>query len=399
MRRRGLSRVTRTPGAHRTFAWLVFVSLAPVTGLRAHSPHGQGGSGVVGLDVYAQGPLVDVLLARKGADGVRLEHQRSRDGGRTWGPARTIAPAQVATPRRGNDPQIAAAGDKLVALWSVPGTSRFGGGPLATALSTDGGSTWQPGPNPADDGSTADHGFADLLADSASRLHLVWLDSRDGAQGLRASVSGDFGRSWQPNRTIDDRTCECCPNRLLAIGPSSMAVLYRDKDPRDMAVAITDDGGRSWSRRGVAGAFAWAFEGCPEVPGALAPAAGGARMHALVWTGAEAHAGLHVLDGAADGRSFGAPRRLGGVAARHGDLAADGERVLAVWDILEAGRAAVMQSASNDGGRTWDAPRPLSADSVRADHPLVVPTGGGAFLVVWTEKTGTEPAGWNSAVR
>jgi hypothetical protein len=390
----------RIPGAHRPFSWLVLVSLALVTGLQAHSPHGQGGSGVVGLDVYAQGPLVDLLLARKGADGVRLEHQRSPDGGRTWGPVRTVAagPAQAATPRRGNDPQIAAAGDKLVALWSAPGTSRFGGGPLATALSTDGGATWQPGPNPADDGSTSHHGFADLLPDAGGRLHLVWLDSRDGAQGLRASLSRDMGRSWEANITVDARTCECCENRLLAPEPSSVAVLYRDKDPRDMAVAVSEDGGRSWSRRGVAGAFGWAFEGCPEVGGALAPAGGG-RMHALVWTGAEAHAGLHVLDGAADGRSFGAPRRLGDVAARHGDLAAHGQRLLAVWDTLEAGRAAVVQSASSDGGRTWEAPRPLSADSVRASHPLVVPTGDGAFLVVWTETTGTEPAGWNSAVR
>jgi hypothetical protein len=98
----------------------------------AHGPHGARGSGVVGLDAAARGRVVDVLVAEKRAEGVTLRHVRSRDGGRTWAEPRAVAAAgQVAGARRGNDPQIASVGERLIAVWSAPGTSRWGGAPVA----------------------------------------------------------------------------------------------------------------------------------------------------------------------------------------------------------------------------------------------------------------------------
>jgi BNR repeat protein len=343
---------------------------------------------------------VDVLVAVKGADGVELRHQRSRDGGRTWGESRTIAygPARVAPPRRGNDPQIAALGEKLIAIWTAPGTSRFGGGPFATALSEDGGATWQPGPNPADDGSTANHGFADLARDDAGRLHLVWLDAREGAQGLRATVSVDFGRTWRPNVTVDERTCECCLNRL-ATGPrDTMTVIYRDKGPRDMAVAVTADGGRGWTRAGVAGAFGWQFEGCPESGGALARTGGaaGATLHALVWTGAENRAGLYRLRSTDGGRAWTEPVRVGGEGAQRGDLAASGARLAVAWDEVTPDGRVVFASVSEDAGATWSVPERLTSGSANAAQPLLAATGPDRFFVAWTEAGPDGATVWRS---
>jgi hypothetical protein len=380
--------------------WVVGLALAGA--VHAHSPHAHAGRGVVGLDVYAQGSLVDLLLAEKDADGVTLRHQRSDDGGRTWGPSRVIAsgPARVATPRRGNDPQIVASGEKLVALWSAPGTSRFGGGPLATAFSDDGGATWRDGPNPADDHATTSHGFADLLPDGAGRLHLVWLDSRDGAQGLRASASSDFGRTWSANVTVDERTCECCLNRLAASGADRVAVIYRDKGPRDMVVAATADGGRSWTRQGTAGAFGWTFEGCPETPGALARTAAGPEgaLAALVWTGAQGRAGLYVLRTTDGGRAWTTPFRIGGATAQRGDLAASGTRLAAVWDEASGAGRAILSSVSDDRGATWTAPEPLSSGPQSAGQPIVAATTPGHFLVVWTETAPDGLTAWRSRV-
>ena len=247
----------------------------------------------MGLDVYAQGPTVDVLLAERTGSGVVLRHQRSRDGGETWSEPRTV-PADVKSARSGDEPQIAAAGDRLVALWTRPGGSRFGKGPFGTALSADGGATWTPGPNPADDGREDGHAFADLAVDEAGTLFLAWLDSRDGAQGLRAAVSRDSGRTWTKNGSPDARSCECCWNRVTAAGKDGAYVLYRDRDPRDMALVATRDGGREWTRRGSVGAFAWQFEGCPEVGGGLVAQATG-RLDAVVWTGEEKQKGVYAL--------------------------------------------------------------------------------------------------------
>ncbi|MGH8594339.1 MAG: sialidase family protein [Gammaproteobacteria bacterium] len=84
------------------------------------------------------------LLATRDASVALL---RFDDGGHTWS-----APAAIYTGKaplnqsihRGNDVQIAAAGKRLIAVWQVPGSGFNGRGPLATAISSDGGDTWVP---------------------------------------------------------------------------------------------------------------------------------------------------------------------------------------------------------------------------------------------------------------
>src|SRR5690606_32682217 len=143
------------------------------------------------------------------------------------------------SPHRGMDPRIAASRDRLVAVWTTAGTDAWGSGPLASAFSRDGGRTWEVGPNPSDSGLTTGHGFHDLAADAEGTFHLVWLDSRDGRQGLRYSRSRDGGRTWEANRTLATDTCQCCRN-TLATGPGGeVGVLYRYGDPRDMRFRLS----------------------------------------------------------------------------------------------------------------------------------------------------------------
>jgi hypothetical protein len=297
------------------------------------------------------------------------------------------------------DPQIAADGDRLLAVWTAPGTSLWGGGPLASALSADGGRTWTPGPAPADDGTTDGHNYVDAVADGRGAFHLVWLDDRDGSRGLRAARSTDGGRTWSANKTIDGETCECCWNRLAAGPDGVVRVLYRDRLPdRDMIVAASAAGGESWRRLGAAGDFDWVFDGCPHAGGGLAVSGvaskGGEqgavpRLSALVWTGAEGKAGLWLVASADGGRSWSEPRRMGSDRARNADLAAAGGRLVAAWDQDRRIHAAV----SDDGGATWGDPEPLTEAGRTATHPLVVAAGDGA-LVLWTEAPEDGASAW-----
>jgi hypothetical protein len=356
------------------------------------------GSGAVGLDVYAQGATLDLLVADSSGGAYTLQHRRSRDGGLNWSEPVSVplGGGGIHSPHRGADPQIAAQGDRVIVLWTRPGTSKFGSGPLASALSADGGRTWRAGGNPADDASTDGHGYADLVADAAGRFHAVWLDSRDGGQGLRSARSADGGETWAANTTLDGRTCECCWNKLLAVGRQGVRVIYRDKDPRDLAVAGSDDGGRRWSRLGTAGVFNWRFEGCPHVGGALA-ATSARRMHALVWTGQEEQAGLHLVTSSDGGRKWGPALRVGSGRAHHADLAAVGSRLAAVWDEPEANGRIVQAAFSDDGGRTWSSPRRVSDLAWTASFPLVAGNGHG-FVAFWTEAQGEGAARWRSLV-
>jgi hypothetical protein len=372
---------------------LVLAAGGTVAFAAGHQDH--AAAEVVSLDVYAQPAIVDMLVGVKTGDGFELRHQRSKDGGATWTPAvrLPIPPKDIHSPHRGADPQVVAFGDRLVALWTKPGTSKWGGGAIGTALSIDGGATWTIGPDPADDSSNDNHSYIDAIADAAGRFHAVWLDGRDGGQGLRAATSKDFGRTWQANQTVDGRTCECCWNRMASHG-GQVSVLYRDNDPRDMALAVSEDGGRRWVRRGMAGAFGWKFDGCPHVGGGVAATDGG--LHAVAWTGGEG-VGLYAVNSQDGGRTWRPPVRLGTESAHRGDIAASGGSLAAAWDDSKGVRS-VSAATSTDGGRTWTATAPLSDPRVRATHPLVVGLDGGRFLVVWTESVGDGPSTWRSAV-
>jgi hypothetical protein len=348
----------------------------------ANPPHHHSGTGIVALDVFARGDTVDLLVAGQHGEKPALFHQRSTDGGATWRARTPVGGPPPFGPRRGNDPQIAAARDRLVAVWMTAGTDKWGSGPMATALSTDGGKTWTPGPNPADDGSTAGHGFMDITHDG-SRFHLVWLDSRDGRQGLRHASSPD-GTQWSANISIKPGTCECCPNTLAA-APGRIAVLYRDHDPRDMRAAVSTDAGATWKHDTRAGEFDWKFDGCPHAGGGIAFARG--ALHALVWTGHAGQAGVHFLT-SPDGGKWSAPLRIGPADASHPDLASDGTRLAATW--LAGGAA---WAAISPDGTDWNTPVRISGTT--AQMPRVIATKRG-FRVFWTETPEGKATVWRS---
>jgi hypothetical protein len=362
--------------------------------------------GVLGLDVFAaaSGDVVDALLAvqEPGAPGVELRHTRSKDGGATWSRPMPILPGavNVFSPRRGAEPQIAAAGDRLVVIWTEPGTSPWGSGPLASAVSADGGRTWAKGKTPADDGTTKDHGFVDVTALGSGSFLAVWLDGRDGGQGLRSAASKDGGATWSRNVDVERRTCECCANRLLVReGSPDVDVIYRGRDPRDTYVARTRDGGSTWSRLGAVARFGWEFDGCPEVAGALAStvASGRERLHALAWTGKDSDVGVWAVASDDRGQSWTTPARMGDESAKQLDMASNGGCVTAVWEQYRADvkRHVVVSSTSCDGGKVWSRPERLSNPDADARHPLAVATPTGV-LAAWTERTAARPVVWRS---
>jgi hypothetical protein len=358
--------------------------------------------GVQSLDVYATTSQLHLLTGELSKDSTRTElyHQSSSDAGKTWStPARVDAgqPAPHGA-HRGMDPQIAASGDHLMAVWMTPGTDMFGGGPMATALSNDRGKTWKPGPNPADDGSTTGHGFLDVAADARGDLHLTWLDTRGDKRGLRYARSADGGLTWSKNDTVDAETCECCWN-VLATGPDGrVGILYRNKEPRDMSISWSPAAG-TWSAPVSVGGFKWEFQGCPHVGGGLA--AGGEKSspiwHAVVWTGMEDSFGVHHVSSADAGATWSKTQIIAGKGASHPDIAARGQEVIMVWDTTSEKGSHIEAALSSDGGKNWQTPVRLSNAASSASHPRVVTTETGGFRVFWTQRQGEGATTWQSA--
>jgi len=353
--------------------------------------------GTTALDVYANGDRIELLVAEDQAAGQILVHRHSTDGGVSWSAPVSIEPSRgkLVNPGRNTDPQIVATGQRLIAVWTAPGTvSKWGGGNLATAVSADGGRTWRSGPTPNDDRSGDEHAFIDAVADSKGVSHLVWLDARDGKQGLRFSSSRDGGASWAANQSLDAETCECCWNTLATGWDDALLVLYRDI-PRDMALARSDNGGAAWRRSGTVGDFQWAIQGCPDVGGALTRGSTKDEVFALVFTGREDKRGLYTLLSTDNGRTFAAPLRVGPDRAWHADLAFSAGVLYAAWDV-NAPNGGISWAWSDDRGRSWRDGGVVSTDGRRATHPKLA-VSRGRVVALWTERLPSGGLAWQSA--
>ena len=395
-----MSRRVRTPvGLCAAFALAVLaISNIPLAGQEPGRPQvPEVGSGVVSLDVHAQGATVDLLTTTREGETLELSHQRSTDSGRSWGMSHVInVDRPISIARRGNEPQVVAHGDHVAVHWSTHGESRFGAGPMATAVSHDAGRTWTPGPNPTGDEADVAQNFSDMTADPDGNFYVAWIGSHDedpAGRGLGVARSTDFGHTWEFSQLVDTSSCACCWNKMIAPHPGQVHVLYRDHGIRDMAMASTTDTGERWELKSPVGEFNWEFPGCPHVGGGIAVTQqrGVEQLHALVWTGHEKRHGLYWVRSKDGGDSWSEPNRMGGELARHADLAASGRTLVAAWDETRG----IWTSASRDQGRSWSEPQRLSTQDAVASHPVVIHTGEN-FLVFWTERGASGRLQWKS---
>ncbi len=118
-------------------------------------------------------------------------------------------------------------------------------------------------------------------------------------------------------------------------------------------------------------------------------AASQGRVHTVYYEEGSAEGGgaqVYYRRSPDGGTSWAPPMRLssGNAMAMHPAVAADGERIFAVWHETDAaGRFTVHLRASRDGGATWEGEQVLTGSSGSA-HPSVVATGGRVH-VVWSE--------------
>jgi len=356
----------------------------------SHVMHGQHAepSGVTSLDVKYVNGMVHLLLGKEDKGQQSIWYQSSSDQGLTWSEAVnvTLNSDVAAKFKRGNDARLAVQGENIVAVWmtKVEGV-RFGAGPMLAMRSEDRGLTWQAATMPAD--WQGAHGFFAMDGNNES-INLVWLDSREqklkGSQGLRFSQTRDGGVTWSSNQTLDDITCACCWNTARFDDDGSFYVVYRDKQPSDMAIGRVDQK-LNWQRLSTVGKFDWDFEGCPHIGAGLAIDAKTQQFHATVSTGEADKVGLYYLNSADQGQQWSAPTKLGDNGAVHSDIAISNAGVLvAAWDQLSENGLQIFYAKSDDHGQTWSKPIAISSVELNATHPLVI-AADDKTLILWTE--------------
>ena len=248
---------------------------------------------------------------------------------------------------------------------------------------------------------TGARGWASLAVGKDATTHVAWLDGRNaqkerasapaaGHAGHKAMQQDLFHAVLRPDGTrtetrVAENVCFCCKTGVATAPDGTVYVAWRHIYPpnlRDIAVARSTDGGRTFAPPVRVSEDGWAIDGCPDDGPSIAVDAGGV-LH-VAWPtlvpGSDRGKGIFYSDSSDGGRTF-APRvRLddGGGAAAHPQLAVGGDRVVVVWD--QQGpksrriRSRTISRASQATGWT---PVPGPPAVAERGAPRDLPRGGG----------------------
>lgn len=288
---------------------------------------------------------------------------------------------------------------------------RFPASVLKLARSSDGGRTWAaPVTVHPDPGFATSHSFHSLAVGPEGAVYVSWLDgtARDryrkshaieepsaeepSAEGshvhhretdepgvdLAVARSADGGRTFDPPVIVATGTCECC-RTALAVNDEALYVAWRHIFPgieRDIALARSTDGGRSWTQPTRVYDDGWAIDGCPHAGPAVV--AGPKGDLTVAWpTGVDGRAGSWRVSSSDGGRTFGAAEPLqtvppfGQVAAARDDTG----RLWLAWENPHRGEILVHH--------------PERADTVRVSGsgPVLAGTATG-WRLAWEAEGG-----------
>jgi hypothetical protein len=326
----------------------------------------------------------------------------STDGGATFG-----APARVNDiegDARASGEQAARVvvgyGNAMHVVWPA---TRDGHSVIRYAGSKDGGRTFSPAVTVAGATLTGARGWHSVALGYDGGVHVVWLDGRNAAPmthehgkaastpahhgaGPRqdifhASWKGDGARSEHP---IEADVCYCCKTALATAGDRVYAA-WRHIYPgslRDIAVARSTDNGATWGDPIRVSEDGWKIDACPDDGPAMV---------------ADGHGGIHIawptlvpprkgiFYSTLSGDAFAPRLRLdsGESDPAHPQIAADEHTNTAVvWDERAGDTRRVVFRPVSDG--VADAPQFFNGDGV--SYPVVA-AGEGYWIVLWSAQS------------
>jgi hypothetical protein len=338
----------------------------------------------------------------------------SSDGGATF-----------SEPRRVNDqdgdvsanneqpPRVVMAGARnLTVFWSKrnEGPQKTRRDAIRMARSSDGGRTFTPARFSHDPAFTGARGWESLAVGPNGTVHVVWLDGRDAERKMAAAAAhGGAAHKGQPPQDAYHATiapdgritehllatgvCFCCKTAVAVDARGAVYAAWRHIFPgsmRDIAFAVSTDGGRRFTTPVRVSEDNWELNGCPEDGPALAVDRDGV-IH-LAWAtvvndGQSQKALFYATS--RNGKTFSPRARVptGTTTPGHPQLAlTTGGEVAIVWDEIVNGVRRVAYSRASRPA-SFQPAQILSGDE-SASHPVIAPAGADV-LVAWTSRPST----------
>lgn len=190
----------------------------------------------------------------------RVFYKHSIDGGHNW------ADAQPLSAGNARDPALAVEGHNVHVVWTQ--LDADAGPMLVWRQSSDGGSNWSDPRLLTDPGSGRGN---PSIAVAGPRVHVVWVDDRDGQAEIYTRRSLDGGASWQTPVRLSNAPYESWVPSIEVDGPRVYVawVDYRDANEEVYFRRSLDGGGQWGAIRRLTADFADSFAATVDSSGSL----------------------------------------------------------------------------------------------------------------------------------
>jgi hypothetical protein len=318
----------------------------------------------------------------------------SEDGGTRFGmPVRVNDIAGDAGGNGEQPPRVVLKARTVTVVWV---SKRQGVAGIRATQSSDGGRPVLPAQTVSPAGVCGARGWESAAISDDGAVHAAWLDGRNAAPVMAGHHEHGVMRQdlvhamWRPGEpvvesAVADNVCFCCKTGVATRG-RDVFVVWRHLfagGVRDVAIARSSDGGRTFGAPVRVSADNWKIDACPDDGPSLAIDDGGALHVAwptLLQDGGQPHMAIFEAVSRDGGATFSPRARVDAsasgaahprIAVRHGDPAV-------VWDEAAPGGRRVMIRAAGGGVQ------PL-ADATGASYPAIA-TALEGFVVAWSEQ-------------
>ena len=202
-------------------------------------------------------------------DGNTIFHAVS-DGGTMFSKPEPVGGQEKLALGASRGPQIISTQDYLV-IAAADHTGRI----MAYRMK-HGGSNWDEPVNILKGELTAKEGFVAIAPGKQNTVYAAWLDLRVGNNNnIFSAYSVDGGKTWSENKLVytapERKVCPCCRPSISADKKGNVYVMFRNelKGARDLYLAQSKDGGKTFSVAEKLGSGTWKLEQCPMDGGAV----------------------------------------------------------------------------------------------------------------------------------